>query len=178
MNLWLLFHFHVKNLPILMFLGLILCKILCRAQKNILYGVWSPIESLWSPKTEFVSHEIIIELVFFIRKKQPTKNCFKSTSKWKSYDKFCFEFIASKTFLEDKLKYLNKFLNFATASPHHARVLEILTNRESSTTYLPNDKQTILQEIDISKNYIVLLMLKMRSLNINFLNLNVFIDSF
>jgi hypothetical protein len=28
-NFWLLFHFHVKNLPIFMFLGLIWCKILC-----------------------------------------------------------------------------------------------------------------------------------------------------
>jgi hypothetical protein len=36
---WLLFHFLVKYWPILMFLGLIWCKILCWAQKSILYGV-------------------------------------------------------------------------------------------------------------------------------------------
>jgi hypothetical protein len=38
-NFWLLFHFLVKYWPILMFLGLIWCKILCWAQKSILYGV-------------------------------------------------------------------------------------------------------------------------------------------
>jgi hypothetical protein len=38
-NFWLLFHFHVKNLPIFMFLGLIWCKILCWAQKSVFYGV-------------------------------------------------------------------------------------------------------------------------------------------
>jgi hypothetical protein len=37
-NFWLLFHFLVKYWPILMFLGLIWCKILCWAQKSI-YGV-------------------------------------------------------------------------------------------------------------------------------------------
>jgi hypothetical protein len=61
---WLLFHFHVKNLPILMFLGLI-CKILCWAQKSILYGVWNATESHESPKTEFVSHEIFISHVTY-----------------------------------------------------------------------------------------------------------------
>jgi hypothetical protein len=39
---WLLFHFLVKYWPISMFLGLIWCKILCWAQKSILYGVKSP----------------------------------------------------------------------------------------------------------------------------------------
>jgi hypothetical protein len=38
-NFWLLFHFHVKYWPILMFFGLIWCKILCWPQKSILYGV-------------------------------------------------------------------------------------------------------------------------------------------
>jgi hypothetical protein len=57
-NFWLLFHFHVKNLPVFKFLGLIWCKILCWAQKSILYGVWNATESHESPKTEFVSHEI------------------------------------------------------------------------------------------------------------------------
>jgi hypothetical protein len=62
-NYWLLFHFHVKYWPILMFLGLIWCKILYWAQKSILYGVKSPIERLWSPETEFDSHEIFISCV-------------------------------------------------------------------------------------------------------------------
>jgi hypothetical protein len=76
-NFWLLFH--VKNLPIFMFLGLIWCKILCWAQKslwglkcnraswepkngihqseilcwtqkNIRYGVWNATTNHWSPK--------------------------------------------------------------------------------------------------------------------------------
>jgi hypothetical protein len=64
-NFWLLFHFHVKRLPILMFLGLIWCKILCWAQKSILYGVWNATESHESPKTEFVSHEIFISRVTY-----------------------------------------------------------------------------------------------------------------
>jgi hypothetical protein len=64
-NFWLLFHFHVKYWPISIFLGLIWCKILCWAQKNILYGVLSPIESLWSPKPVFVSHEIFISRVTY-----------------------------------------------------------------------------------------------------------------
>jgi hypothetical protein len=57
-NFRLLFHFHVKHLPILMFLGLIWCKILCWAQKSILYGVWNATRSHESPKTEFDSLEI------------------------------------------------------------------------------------------------------------------------
>jgi hypothetical protein len=57
-NFWLLFHFHVKNLPIFMFFGLIWCKILCWAQKSILYGVWNATGSHESRKTEFVSNEI------------------------------------------------------------------------------------------------------------------------
>jgi hypothetical protein len=64
-NFWLLFHMHVKNLPILSFLGLIWCKILCWAQKSILYGVWNATESHESPKTEFVSHEIFISRVTY-----------------------------------------------------------------------------------------------------------------
>jgi hypothetical protein len=59
-NFWLLFHFLVKYWPILMFLGLIWCKTLCWAQKSILYGVLSPIESLWSLKTEFFGHEFFV----------------------------------------------------------------------------------------------------------------------
>jgi hypothetical protein len=58
-NFWLLFHFHEKNLPILIFLGLIWCKILCWAQKSILYWVWNATGSHESPKTKFVSHEIL-----------------------------------------------------------------------------------------------------------------------
>jgi hypothetical protein len=61
-NFRLLFHFHVKNLPIFMFLGLIWCKILCWAQISILYGVWNATES---PKTEFVSQEIFISRVTY-----------------------------------------------------------------------------------------------------------------
>jgi hypothetical protein len=53
----------VKNLPILMFLGLIWCKILCWAQKSILF--WNATESHESPKTEFVSHEIFISRVTY-----------------------------------------------------------------------------------------------------------------
>jgi hypothetical protein len=64
-NFWLLFHFHEKNLPILMFLGLIWCKNLCWAQKSILYGVWNATGSHESPKTEFVSHEIFISRVTY-----------------------------------------------------------------------------------------------------------------
>jgi hypothetical protein len=79
-NIWLLFHFHVKNLPIFMFLDLIWCKILCWAAElkvlkalinnnnsnnnnSILYGVWNATGSYESPKTEFVSHEIFISRV-------------------------------------------------------------------------------------------------------------------
>jgi hypothetical protein len=76
MNFWLLFHIHVKNLPILMFLGLIWCKILCWAQKSILYGVWNATESHESPKTEFVSHEIFISRVTY-----PSIRNFKLNSK-------------------------------------------------------------------------------------------------
>jgi hypothetical protein len=59
-NFWLLFHFHVKNLPIFMFLDLIWCKILCWAQKSIL---WNATGSHESPKTEFVGHEFFISRV-------------------------------------------------------------------------------------------------------------------
>jgi hypothetical protein len=38
-NFWLLFHFHVKYWAILMFLGLIWCKIFCWAQKSIPYAL-------------------------------------------------------------------------------------------------------------------------------------------
>jgi hypothetical protein len=64
-NFWLLFHFLVKYWPILLFLGLIWCKILCWAQKSILYGVKSRIGSLWSPKTKFVGHEFFISRVTY-----------------------------------------------------------------------------------------------------------------
>jgi hypothetical protein len=64
-NFCLLFHFHVKNLSILMFLGLIWCKILCWAKKSILYGFWNVNESSERPKTEFVSHEIFISRVTY-----------------------------------------------------------------------------------------------------------------
>jgi hypothetical protein len=40
-NFWLLFRFHVKYWPILLFLGLIWCKVLCWAQKSTLHGVQS-----------------------------------------------------------------------------------------------------------------------------------------
>jgi hypothetical protein len=63
-NFWLLFHFHVKSFPILMFLGC-WCKILCWSQKSILYGVWNATGSHESPKTEFVSHEIFISRVTY-----------------------------------------------------------------------------------------------------------------
>jgi hypothetical protein len=66
----------VKNLPILMFLGLIWCKILCWAQKSTLYGVWNATESHESPKTEFVSHEIFISRVTY-----PSIRNFKLNSK-------------------------------------------------------------------------------------------------
>jgi hypothetical protein len=49
-DFWLLFHFHVKNLPIFMFLGLIWCKILCWVQKSILYGVRNATTNHESPK--------------------------------------------------------------------------------------------------------------------------------
>jgi hypothetical protein len=42
---------------------LIWCKILCWAQKSILYGVWNATHE--SPKTEFVSHEIFISRVTY-----------------------------------------------------------------------------------------------------------------
>jgi hypothetical protein len=57
------YHFHVKNLPILMFL--VRCKILCWAQKSILYGVWNATGSHESPKTEFAGHEIFISRVTY-----------------------------------------------------------------------------------------------------------------
>jgi hypothetical protein len=74
MNFWLLFHFHLK--PILMFLSLIWCKILCWAQKSILYGVWNATGSHESLKTEFVSHEICISRVTY-----PSIRNFKLNSK-------------------------------------------------------------------------------------------------
>jgi hypothetical protein len=48
-----------------MFLGLIWCKILCWAQKSILYWVWNATGSHESPKTKFVSHEIFISRVTY-----------------------------------------------------------------------------------------------------------------
>jgi hypothetical protein len=48
-NFWLLFHIHVKNLPIFMFLGLIWCKILCWAQKVYFMGS----EMLWKKNCSF-----------------------------------------------------------------------------------------------------------------------------
>jgi hypothetical protein len=44
-NFWLLFHFHVKHLPIFMFLGLIWCKILCWAHRGLKCNRES-----WEPK--------------------------------------------------------------------------------------------------------------------------------
>jgi hypothetical protein len=78
-NFWLLFHFHVKNLPNFMFLGLIWCKILRCAQKSILYGVWNATGSHESPKTEFVTNEIFISRVTYpsIRNAELKKVYFK-----------------------------------------------------------------------------------------------------
>jgi hypothetical protein len=61
--LWIFGSFLTSTWNIYQFLGLIWCKILCWTQKNILYGFLSPIERHWSPKTEFVRHEIFISRV-------------------------------------------------------------------------------------------------------------------
>jgi hypothetical protein len=85
-NFWLLFHIHVKNLPILMFLGLVWSKILCWAQKSILYWVWNATGSHETPKTEFV--DIFISRVtypsirnFMLRSKKYTLKGLKSNRK-------------------------------------------------------------------------------------------------
>jgi hypothetical protein len=115
-NFWLLFHFHVKYLPIFMFLGLIWCKILWWAQKSILYGVWNATGTHESPKTEFVSHEIFISRVtypsirnFMLSSKKYTLRGLKCNHKsWepKNLNKFKFLKLIKTTDMFSKIKAL------------------------------------------------------------------------